>query len=544
MQVTLLDDAIKNVILKQAAFERRVYSRFELLDLKKRCKEYKPPVFIIDRFLKRKNGKDFIFHSHRNDHVSFAQYGTPTDRNRRDYLTEKPAWYTEGPKNIDDQMDFDDMKMPQFHDQAICKIECIDSSNKDKILLSLCQHVATTQEKTSEKSTNSRSVEEGPNMTVGEPFASTSGPVAKSKQKCVRIYTLREIENDLHVRKKYDDISNDLTAFNKLLAIVGFQDNDSQQQELSSDSATSNLSTAVDKGDSGEHEKVVLQALNQKDVAALSEVQASPLDSVCPPKDYTGCTTRYPTHLFNQASIGHTFRWFRAMTNAASASAFICQKMDSFNSIDSEAQRSAQNLGSLGQQCSFDSSYEDMDSDQFGDMIQPMDSYDYVSHGVPLRNSLGFPVGTGVNRIGSRVFNPMEFQNGNKFLTHQPLQPFILQRILQQQQLVKCIYLADSALQLLNLRNNTMGFLPGYQAQVHPFPYPHLTNSNAVNYPLCNQFSQHHQQQPTMTAATATNGIGEGDLGNPDASSPNSMSQVMENKHCESFPTAAEGMEC
>ncbi|CDS35629.1 hypothetical protein EmuJ_000333100 [Echinococcus multilocularis] len=301
-------------------------------------------------------------------------------------------------------------------------------------------------------------------------------------------------------------------------------------------------STAVDKVDSGEHEKVVLQALNQKDVAALSEVQTSPLDSVCSPKDYTGCTTRYPTHLFNQASIGHTFRWFRAMTNAASASAFICQKMDSFNSIDSEAQRSAQR--SLGQQCSFDSSYEDMDSDQFGEMIQPVDSYDYFSHGVPLRNSLGFPVGTGVNRIGSRVFNPMEFQSGNKFLTHQSLQPFILQQILQQQQLVKCIYLADSALQLLNLRNNTMGFLPGYQAQVHPFPYPHLTNSNAVNYPLYNQFSQHHQQHPTTTPATATNGTGEGDLGNPDASSPNSMSQVMENKHCESFPTAAEEMEC
>lgn len=51
---------------------------------------------------------------------------------------DKPAWYTEGPKNIDDQMDFDDMKMPQFHDQAICKIECINSFKKSKIMLILC----------------------------------------------------------------------------------------------------------------------------------------------------------------------------------------------------------------------------------------------------------------------------------------------------------------------------------------------------------------------------------------------------------------------
>ncbi|KAL5109231.1 hypothetical protein TcWFU_007613 [Taenia crassiceps] len=177
----------------------------------------------------------------------------------------------------------------------------------------------------------------------------------------------------------------------------------------------------------------------------------------------------------------------------------------------------------MGKQNSFDSNYAD-DNDQLNEMIQPMDGYDCTTRGVPLCSSVGFPVGTGANRIGSRFFNSMELQNGNKFLTHQPLQPFLLQQILQQQQLAKY-----SALQLLNLRNSTAGLLPGYQqAQVHPFLYPHLTNSNAANYSVCNHFPQHHQQQPTATAAAATNGTGEGELGNYANSDPETTSQVVE----------------
>ncbi|VDK31752.1 unnamed protein product [Taenia asiatica] len=219
--------------------------------------------------------------------------------------------------------------------------------------------------------------------------------------------------------------------------------------------------------------------------------------------------------------------------------------MDSFNALDSETQRNEQNLGSIGQQNSFDSTYADTDNDHFSEIIQPMDNYDYVSCGVPLGNSMGLPVSTGTNRMGSRFFNPMEFQNGNNFLMRQPLQPFLLQQILQQQQLAKCVYSTDSALQLLNLRNSTVGLLPGYQqAQVHPFLYPHLTNSNAVNYSICNHLSQHHQQQPTMKAAIQTNGTGEGDLSNPTTSDPESTSRAVENKYGEGFPLTTQELEC
>ncbi|KAL5970897.1 hypothetical protein TSMEX_001373 [Taenia solium] len=196
--------------------------------------------------------------------------------------------------------------------------------------------------------------------------------------------------------------------------------------------------------------------------------------------------------------------------------------------------------GPVGQQNSFDSTYADTDNDHIGEIMQPMDDYDYVTRGVPLGNSMGLPVGTGANRIGSRFFNPMEFQNGNSFLMRQPLQPFLLQQILQQQQLAKY-----SALQLLNLRNSTVGLLPGYQqAQVHPFLYPHLTNSNAVNYSICNHLSQHHQQQPAMKAAIQMNGTGEGELSNPTTSDPDSTSQAVENKYGEGFPLTTQELEC
>ena len=72
---------------------------------------------------------------------------------------------------------------------------------------------------------------------------------------------------------------------------------------------------------------------------------------------------------------------------------------------------------------------------------QPMDGYEYVPHGSTFPNSLGFPVGASVNRLTGRLYNPMDFQNGNKFLARQPLQPFLLQHLLQQQhqqQLAKC----------------------------------------------------------------------------------------------------------
>lgn len=111
--------------------------------------------------------------------------------------------------------------------------------------------------------------------------------------------------------------------------------------------------------------------------------------------------------------------------------------------------------------------------------------------------------------------------------------------------MTEVIHLTDSALQLLNLRNSTVGLLPSYQqAQMNPFLHPHLTNSNTVNYSVCNHFPQHHQQQSTTTAATSTNGTGEGHLDNSLSSGPEPTSQVVENKYGEGFSTATQELEC
>lgn len=54
------------------------------------------------------------------------------------------------------------------------------------------------------------------------------------EEKTIRVHTLREIESDLRVRKVDDDISDDLAAFNKLLAIVGLKHNIGNPREVTS----------------------------------------------------------------------------------------------------------------------------------------------------------------------------------------------------------------------------------------------------------------------------------------------------------------------
>ncbi|VDD79639.1 unnamed protein product [Mesocestoides corti] len=109
--------------------------------------------------------------------------------------------------------------------------------------------------------------------------------------------------------------------------------------------------------------------------------------------------------------------------------------------------------------------------------------------------------------MASRIFNSLDFQNPNKYLTRQHLQPYILQQILQQQHLAKYGYLADSALHLMNWRNASVGMMPGYH-QAHPFLFAlnsghhHLASSACGNYQTYNNYppqQNNHQEhyQPT-----------------------------------------------
>lgn len=66
------------------------------------------------------------------------------------------------------------------------------------------------------------------------------------------------------------------------------------------------------------------------------------------------------------------------------------------------------------------------------------DRYECIPQEVLYQNTVGFPVNNFVNKVANRLFNPLELHNGSKFLGRQCLQPFLLQQLLQQQQIAKC----------------------------------------------------------------------------------------------------------
>uniref|UniRef100_A0A5K3EI59 Ovule protein n=1 Tax=Mesocestoides corti TaxID=53468 RepID=A0A5K3EI59_MESCO len=127
---------IKTLIVKQKSTKKRTYSRTELLEIKGNCKQVEPPEFLDDRLLRGKNPKDCFCRTCRNCNSSCSRYVKSLDENHKavssnQSYTEKevvakvhkkspkdkrcdvrqindnvigrnakPAWFTEGPKNI------------------------------------------------------------------------------------------------------------------------------------------------------------------------------------------------------------------------------------------------------------------------------------------------------------------------------------------------------------------------------------------------------------------------------------------------------------
>nr|VZI18475.1 unnamed protein product [Spirometra erinaceieuropaei] len=112
--------------------------------------------------------------------------------------------------------------------------------------------------------------------------------------------------------------------------------------------------------------------------------------------------------------VNMAFRWIRAITNAASANAFISQNMESSGNLESDPS------------------------------VQPDNA----------------------------------FSNPNKLFSRPHFQPFIMQKLLQQQHLAKFGYLADSALNLLQWRN-FQNMMTGYS----PMPeFQQFSNSHCTAY--------------------------------------------------------------
>uniref|UniRef100_A0A0R3TUU1 Uncharacterized protein n=1 Tax=Rodentolepis nana TaxID=102285 RepID=A0A0R3TUU1_RODNA len=250
---------------------------------------------------------------------------------------------------LDVLMDFEDMKIPQINDKAIYKIECSDTSKKEKQL---------------------------------------------------KIHTLREIESSLGIHVHNQNPASDLSAFNKLLDIVGLRTNSILDHE--------------------------------------------------------------------------TFRWYRAMANAASANAYIYQNIDSLSNFESEAQGSQDN------------------------------GYPYLGYDTETRNKFGFPPNNYMAITANGLFNQIDLPNSGKSLGCQSLQPFLLQQLLRQQQIAKY-----SAMRFLNLRNNGLGFVFGFhstrintQYNSQSQTYNNVSNYNNYNAQFTQSDKLEQQEQDGCTLFT------------------------------------------
>nr|CDS34982.2 hypothetical transcript [Hymenolepis microstoma]CDS34989.1 hypothetical transcript [Hymenolepis microstoma] len=304
---------------------------------------------------------------------------------------EKPAWYNEGPDNLDVLMDFEDMKIPQINDKAIYKIECSDTSKKGMIQCTI--NVADSNIKSN----------------VLETFGKNTTSSIIPKQKQLKIHTLREIESSLGIHLHNQEHACDLSAFNKLLDIVGLRTNSRFDHE--------------------------------------------------------------------------TFRWYRAMANAASANAYIYQNIDSLSNFESEAQGSQ------------DNSYFYLGYDT--ESRQSYEMHDYNNQEYFYRNKFGLPANSCTTNTANGLFNQIDLPNSGKGLACQSLQPFLLQQLLRQQQIAKY-----SAMRFLNLRNNGLGFALGfhstrintlYNSQSHPYNNTSNYNNYNVQFTQNNKLEQQEQ---------------------------------------------------
>ncbi|VUZ48220.1 unnamed protein product, partial [Hymenolepis diminuta] len=304
----------------------------------------------------------------------------------------KPAWYNEGPDNLDELMDFDDMKIPQINDKAIYKIECSDTSKKE---------IGSKCIKTTDSDNNLK-------FRVLGALSKTAISSIKVKQNQLKIHTLREIESCLDVHIHNQEHTCDLSAFNKLLDIVGLRTNSGLDCEPK-------ISKTTVKDDNIDSEKV---NPSKNGNSTFNETKCTPAKNF---NTYPKC---YPSHLLNHTNLGNTFRWYRAMANAASANAFIYQNIDSFSNFESEAQGSQ------------DNGYPYLGYDT--EPGQSCENYDYNNQEYFCQNTLGFPINNYVKKVANGLLNPIELQNSGKSFGRQSLQPFLLQQLLRQQQIAKC----------------------------------------------------------------------------------------------------------
>uniref|UniRef100_A0A0V0J8W8 Uncharacterized protein n=3 Tax=Schistocephalus solidus TaxID=70667 RepID=A0A0V0J8W8_SCHSO len=390
----------------------------------------------------------------------------------------KPQWFTEGPSNADEQIELDDLKMPSHRLSNI----------GDKCEENISVFPGTSKSETEDhkdvciqNNTEAGSATAG-NVIPSEPLNNKSKNIQKPSEK-TKIYTLREIELELRVRSANYESDNDMTGYYKLLEMVGITFDRSVSPILVQTQA--NLLKGVHSSDPLTNEKIEKLTHNGAPVASRSRVEDDAKikvseDSPLIPALDEKVPSHVPQHVFPPENLGNNaFRWIRAITNAASANAFISQNMESSCNLESDLSVQTDN--------DVEPLYQAPHCNAFPGHGHENEDAKFIGHNtensfscqaLPFQVNMNFPTNAGYNRLYDRFFPSLAFPNPNKLLSRPHFQPFIMQKLLQQQNLAKFGYLADSALNLLQWRN-LQNIMTGYATMPE---FQQFSNSHCTAY--------------------------------------------------------------
>ncbi|VDN11232.1 unnamed protein product [Dibothriocephalus latus] len=253
-----------------------------------------------------------------------------------------------------------------------------------------------------------------------------------------KIHTLREIELELRVRSANYESDSDMTGYYKLLEMVGIKLDRSVSPILNQ----ANHLKDVQSTDPLNNEEIEKLTHNGTPVASKSRTEDDikakyPEGSPIIPALEEKLPAHVPQHVFPPENLGNNVCFPVILTIFRLSDGFV-QLQNAENSYSCQA--------------------------------------------LPFQVNMNFPTTAGYNRLYDRFFPSLAFPNPNKLLSRPHLQPFIMQKLLQQQNLAKFGYLADSALNLLQWRN-FQNMMAGYS----PVPeFQQFSNSNCTTYSPAN----------------------------------------------------------
>ncbi|CAL8071886.1 unnamed protein product [Calicophoron daubneyi] len=412
------------------------------------------------------------------------------------YTPHEPEWYVYGPQAIDEEMELAEYDMAagdeEKENNTLSGLE-----TQSKITKSIPEDAGIVEEYTSKGTKTTKGLE----SYLRSFLKQKSGETNQKGDRPPNIKTLREIESKLKVQRSETKSSGDMSAYYKLLGLVGNSVNSSkgdyhessprnrevdnnQPQTLIEETCPSALSNSKSLAsevytDPAVSEVVESNGCSFGNVAASSnrsnKQKIIPTQSKYVKQEQINVATRvacnplaasYQRQVMATGPLGqNALRWFKAMTNAASASACISQHLEGSNGGSSDGIVTKSGSLDLDQKHDHASCKEDGFAETLTDQGLSAERYNHLND-ISTENVLEskmndptfnspFGLGMGIN-MPARPIKPLMFYyhpQAAQLLGRPMLHPFLLQQLIQRQ-----LDIRNAALNLpLNyLRTQTM----------------------------------------------------------------------------------------